>query len=79
MPTTFSPVAKGNDPAAAKRKARAVKVDTFSTIGESYLRIGAKNLRSAALYRRKLERLVLPHFRDKPIGEDQAQPHRQPA
>ena len=40
----LSPVAKGNDPAAAKRKARAVKVDTFSTIGESYLRIGAKNL-----------------------------------
>jgi integrase len=65
----LSQVAKGDDPAAAKRKARSAKVDTFSAIAESYLRIGAKNLRSAALYRRTLERLVLPHFRDKPIGE----------
>jgi integrase len=64
----LSQVAKGDDPAAAK-KARTAKVDTFGAIAESYLRIGAKNLRSAALYRRTLERLVLPEFRDKPIGE----------
>jgi len=65
----LSQVAKGDDPAGAKRKARAAKVDTFGAIAESYLRIGAKNLRSAALYRRTLERLVLPEFQDKPIGE----------
>jgi hypothetical protein len=65
----LSQVAKGDDPAAAKSKARTAKVDTFGAIAESYLRIGAKNLRSAALYRRTLERLVLPEFRDKPIGE----------
>jgi integrase len=65
----LSQVAKGDDPAGAKRKARAAKIDTFGAIAESYLRIGAKNLRSAALYRRTLERLVLPEFQDKPIGE----------
>ena len=63
----LSQAAKGDDP--AKSKARAAKVDTFGAIAESYLRIGAKNLRSAALYRRTLERLVLPELRDKPIGE----------
>jgi integrase len=65
----LSQVAKGIDPAAAKRKAKTAKEDTFGAIAESYLRIGAKNLRSAALYRRTLERLVLPEFRHTPIGK----------
>jgi Arm DNA-binding domain len=65
----LSQVAKGNDPAAEKRKAKTAKGDTFGTIAESYLRIGARNLRSAALYRRTLERLVLPAFRHTPISE----------
>jgi hypothetical protein len=64
----LSQVAKGIDP-AAKRKAKAAKEDTFGVIAENYLRIGAKNLRSAALYRRTLDRLVLPEFRHTPIGK----------
>jgi integrase len=65
----LSQVAKGDDPAAAKRKARTATNDTFGAIAESYLRIGAKELRSAALYRRTLERLVLPELGKLPIGE----------
>jgi hypothetical protein len=65
----LSQVAKGDDPAAAKRKARTATNDTFGAIAESYLRIGAKELRSAALYRRTLERLVVPEFGKMPIGD----------
>ena len=60
---TLSAAAKGENPASA-----AKKETTFGEVAENYLRIEGKNIRSAALYRRTLDRLVLPELGKRPIG-----------
>ena len=60
---TLSAAAKGENPASA-----AKKETTFGEVVENYLRIEGKNIRSAALYRRTLDRLVLPELGKRPIG-----------
>ena len=60
---TLRQVELGENPAA-----KTAEDHTFGAIAEHYLRIEAKNLRSAALYRRVLERLVLPTFGNQPIS-----------
>ena len=61
---TLSKVARGEDPAI-----KAAKDPTLSEIAENYLRIEGKRFRSSALYRRTLQRLVLPKLGKMPIGK----------
>jgi len=61
---TLGKVARGEDPAT-----KTAKDPTFGEVAESYLRIKGKKLRSAALYRRTLERLVVPQLGKLPISK----------
>jgi integrase len=59
-------VAKGIDP---EPKSQAAPEPTFREIGDSYLRMEGKTLRSHGKYARTLERLVYPTIGDRPIRQ----------
>jgi integrase len=66
-------VAKGIDPVGAKKAEKQAKFDaaegTLSALAKNYLALAASKLRSHALYKRVLEKQILPRLGEKQVHE----------